>query len=417
MSIDRHSFRLINTATNLLKFDFNDDDDNPIYTFDGLYVCKVSNGIPMNITLQCNVDLKIFIFLESPIVFLKLKAQRLGKEQSRFSRRTYRVWNKTIQKSFLVNWISGFDGGFPQQFVIKYRFVEDETWSVHRSNKQTCTSERMCALLIKAVFKYGQYVFYMYSENKLGKSSNTKPVTIEINTLTKENQDRENHIFSQMTEKLLISLTSTLLVIVIVISCCLFGRQYRINRINAPSFSNQASTSNAAIRNGHYEEIDGALEINVNNSLSPGNDQIENLEIREATQISMPTSIQTIQEIAEQTMRDMSMRVLTETTTTVIRKNQLKLIKETVRQVLSEKNDLQPNNTHSTSSTESEHDTNDENGYLNPYQPLNINVDSCEHPYTNTILKDDTLNICKREIKNYPIVNLSFHSENVTSEL
>ncbi|VDI24415.1 CD22 antigen [Mytilus galloprovincialis] len=54
MSIDRHSFRLINTETNLLKFDFNDDDDNPIYTFDGLYVCKVSNGIPdeHNITMQ-----------------------------------------------------------------------------------------------------------------------------------------------------------------------------------------------------------------------------------------------------------------------------------------------------------------------------------------------------------------------------
>lgn len=214
-----------------------------------------------------------------------------------------------------------------------------------------------------------------------------------------------------MTEKLLISLTSTLLVIVIVISCCLFGRQYRINRINAPSFNNQASTSNAAIRNGHYEEIDGALEINVNNSLSPGNDQIENLEMREATQIS----IQTIQEIAEQTMRDMSMGVLTETTANVVKKHQLKLIKETVKQVLSENYDLQPNNTHSTSSTESEHDTNDENGYLNPYQPLNINVDSCEHPYTDTTLKNDTPN--KRETKNCSIGTLSFQSENATLEL
>ncbi|XP_071173650.1 nephrin-like [Mytilus edulis] len=52
MSID--SFRSINNAINLLKFDFNDDDNNPVYTFDGLYVCKVSNGIPdvHNITMQ-----------------------------------------------------------------------------------------------------------------------------------------------------------------------------------------------------------------------------------------------------------------------------------------------------------------------------------------------------------------------------
>ncbi|OPL33172.1 hypothetical protein AM593_05021, partial [Mytilus galloprovincialis] len=35
-------------------FDSNDDNDNPIYTLDGLYVCKVSNGIPdeHNITMQ-----------------------------------------------------------------------------------------------------------------------------------------------------------------------------------------------------------------------------------------------------------------------------------------------------------------------------------------------------------------------------
>lgn len=202
--------------------------------------------------------------------------------------------------------------------------------------------------------------------------------------------------------------------IVTFILCCLFGRQYRRNQRNAPSTRNQSNTAN---RNGHYEEIDAALEINVNNSLSPGVDQIDNLEMHDAEQMPMPNSMLTIQEIVGETMRDISMRVLTETTATVVRENQLKLIKETVRQVLSENNDLQLNYTHSTSSTESEHDTNDENGYLNPYQPLNINVDSCEHPYADTTLKDDTLNICKTEIKNYPVDTLSFHSENVTSEL
>lgn len=108
---------------------------------------------------------------------------------------------KLYKKSFLVNWISGFDGGFPQKFVIKYRFVEDETWSVHRSDKQSCTSERICELLIKAVLKYGHYVFYMYAENKLGKSSNTKPVTIEINTLTKGkhiNRKKKTRLYRSM---------------------------------------------------------------------------------------------------------------------------------------------------------------------------------------------------------------------------
>ncbi|CAC5370032.1 unnamed protein product [Mytilus coruscus] len=334
--------------------------------------------------------------------------------ESSFPQKPTEFGIKLYKKSFLVNWISGFDGGFPQQFVIKYRFVEDKTWSVHRSNTQNCTSERICALLIKAVLKYGQYVFYMYAENKLGKSSNTKPVTIEINTFTQGNQEQDNNIFSKITEKLLISLTSSLLLIVTFISCCLFGRQYRRNRINAPSSRNQYNTAN---RNGHYEEIDETLEINVNNSFSPVNDQIGNREMRDAAQMLMPTSIQTIQEVVEQTVRDISMRVLTETTTTVVRENQLKVIRETVKQVLSENDGSQLNNTHSISSTESEHDTNDEHGYLNPYQPLHINVDSCEHPYTDTTLNDVPLNICRRETKNYPIDTLSFRSENETSEL
>lgn len=91
---------------------------------------------------------------------------------------------KAYENGILANWMSGFDGGYPQDFVIKYRFVLDDAWSIHRVKPTNCKSERICTVLIEGIFKDVQYFVYMYAENELGKSSKTNPATIEIKTIT-----------------------------------------------------------------------------------------------------------------------------------------------------------------------------------------------------------------------------------------
>ncbi|CAC5412471.1 unnamed protein product [Mytilus coruscus] len=102
-------------------------------------------------------------------------------------------------------------------------------------------------------------------------------------------QEPENNIFSRSTEWLLFSLPSSLLVIVTFILCCLFVRYYRRHQISSPLSGNQANKVDA---NEHDEEIDIALEKSIDKRLSPpGNNQIENHDMRDDEQMSMPTSI------------------------------------------------------------------------------------------------------------------------------
>ncbi|XP_052061835.1 uncharacterized protein LOC127701897 [Mytilus californianus] len=149
-------------------------------------------------------------------------------------------------------------------------------------------------------------------------------------------QESENNVFSKNTELILFSLLSTLLVIVTFILCCLFVRYYRRNQISSPLSENQANKVNT---NEHDEEIDIALEKNIDKRLSqPRNDQIENHGMRDDKQMSMPTSIQTIQEIVEQPLGDVSLQELAETAAQVVRETPLQEIRETKQQVLSENN-------------------------------------------------------------------------------
>lgn len=121
-------------------------------------------------------------------------------------------------------------------------------------------------------------------------------------------QEQENIISSKKTEILFILLTAILFVIVTFILGCLFIRHYKRNRVRLPSSKDEVDRGNT---NEIYDEIDIALEINVNNSVyltPPGDDQIGIHEMRDAEQISTSTCKQTIQNIVEQKMRDISMR-------------------------------------------------------------------------------------------------------------
>lgn len=92
---------------------------------------------------------------------------------------------KAYTHGFVVSWQSGFDGGHPQIFVIIYRYVVDDNWLLHLEKAPNCTSERICTTRITGILKDGLYIVYMYAENMLGKSSNTKPVNVEIHSLVK----------------------------------------------------------------------------------------------------------------------------------------------------------------------------------------------------------------------------------------
>ena len=114
-------------------------------------------------------------------------------------------------------------------------------------------------------------------------------------------QEQENIIFSKITEIILISLTVILLVIVTLSLRYLFLQCYRRNQMSSPSYTNKVDTENTI---EHYEEINMALEKGIDDSVSqsPENDQFEDHEMRDIEQMSMPTSIQTIQAQVEQTM-------------------------------------------------------------------------------------------------------------------
>ncbi|XP_076112030.1 uncharacterized protein LOC143080186 [Mytilus galloprovincialis] len=120
-------------------------------------------------------------------------------------------------------------------------------------------------------------------------------------------QEQENIISSKKTEILFILLTVILFVIVTFILGCLFIRHYKRNRVRLPSSKDEVDRGNT---NEIYDEIDIALEINVNNSVyltPPGDDQIGIHEMRDAEQISTSTCKKPIQNIVEQKMRDISM--------------------------------------------------------------------------------------------------------------
>lgn len=185
--------------------------------------------------------------------------------------------------------------------------------------------------------------------------------------------------------------------------------------ISLPSSGNQGNTINS---NEHYEEIDGDFELNANIDLSPVNVHIGNQETPGAEHMLTPPSIQTMKEIVEQTMRDMSMRVLTETATKMVRDTQLNEIRETLQQVLNDNNVFQQTNRRSSLSSGSEYDTNDENhetGYLNPYQPLLLNSNTCEQPYTETTLNGTQLDTYIRENTNCSTDTFSFRSKKAAS--
>lgn len=114
-------------------------------------------------------------------------------------------------------------------------------------------------------------------------------------------QEQENIIFSKITEIILISLTVILLMIVTLSLRYLFLQCYQRNQMSPPSYTNKVDTVNTI---EHYEEINMALEKGIDDSVSqsPENDQFENHEMRDIEQMSMPTSIETIQEQVEQTM-------------------------------------------------------------------------------------------------------------------
>lgn len=188
--------------------------------------------------------------------------------------------------------------------------------------------------------------------------------------------------------------------------------------ILSQSARNQVYTVNT---NGHYEEIDGALEINIDNSLSPRN-QIELTEMREAEQslVLLQNSIQTMKETVDVAMRDISKQALRETITQVIKDTQLEMIRGALRQVLIENSDSQLLKRRSSASSESGPDAykeNQETEYLNPYQPLHIDGDSCEHPYMETALNEASLDICSGETKKYPIDVSSLCSENTVLDV
>ncbi|CAC5381149.1 unnamed protein product [Mytilus coruscus] len=299
---------------------------------------------------------------------------------------------------FNISWISRFNGGYPQNFILKYRYVLDANWRTVNVTNQQLSFNKTCTEFIQGLSKDKEYITYMYAENVIGKSGYTDLVSVKTNSV--RNEEQENNIFNNITEKLLISLTLTLLLVVTTILCCLFARNCRKHGILSPSARNQAYTVNT---NGHYEEIDGALEINIDNSLSPGN-QIELREMRGAEQnlVLLQNSIQTMKETVDVAMRDIAKQALTETIIQVIKETQLEMIRGALRQVLSENSDSQLYKRRSSASSESGPDANEENqetGYLNPYQPLHINVESCEHPYTDSTLNDAPLDICSRETK------------------
>ncbi|CAC5371042.1 unnamed protein product [Mytilus coruscus] len=104
----------------------------------------------------------------------------------------------------------------------------------------------------------------------------------------------------------------------------------------------------------------------------------------------MPFTVDIVNEIPVQALQrlEFAENFTKETIAQMIRETQVLVIRETVEQVLKEKASSKHRNTSFTTSSEGD-DTSIQtsgSGYLNPYQPLHIDSNLIEHPYTETTL-------------------------------
>lgn len=66
-----------------------------------------------------------------------------------------------------------FNGGYPQNFIIKYRYVLDAKWTTVNVTNQQQSVNKSCTKFVQGLSKDKEYITYMYAENVIGKSGYT----------------------------------------------------------------------------------------------------------------------------------------------------------------------------------------------------------------------------------------------------
>ncbi|XP_060590723.1 nephrin-like [Ruditapes philippinarum] len=103
---------------------------------------------------------------------------------------TYKSGSITESSVTLV-WTPGFDGGFPQTFILLYQYNQEEKWN---SVQVQDTNEQAMDYTLTGLLSSKVYNITMFSMNKKGNSSFTQnlQITTKINVKTAESQSSDN---------------------------------------------------------------------------------------------------------------------------------------------------------------------------------------------------------------------------------
>ncbi|XP_060559011.1 synaptogenesis protein syg-2-like [Ruditapes philippinarum] len=103
---------------------------------------------------------------------------------------TYKSGSITKSSVTLV-WTPGFDGGFPQTFILLYQYNQEEKW--HSVQVQD-TNEQAMDYTLTGLLSSKVYYITMFAMNKKGNSSYTQnlQITTKINVKTADSQSSDN---------------------------------------------------------------------------------------------------------------------------------------------------------------------------------------------------------------------------------
>lgn len=85
---------------------------------------------------------------------------------------------KSRKTGIEISWTPGFNGGYPQQFFVEYRYRQDDDWKTLNASDETSST-----IFVENLEPGTEYVIRMFSRNAINDSDYTSHYSVKTGNI------------------------------------------------------------------------------------------------------------------------------------------------------------------------------------------------------------------------------------------